>query len=581
MEELLIVQENRKIPKTEETLSFGNKWFWLGAGVCLLLYIPILVLNVDMRAIYHDEFDGELLSYILQARHLMDEELPELFCGTPKTAMTPPAPALVLLYRILSPKWSFFVSYVAIAILSFAGMYITAYELTKEGWIASLTAVLFSILPFYPVYGLSVMGQPLLLAAFMKMRTNRLFAYLVIAFFVLNSSLVLVGYADIIIVSLLVVYMIVKKNHYTARYALGWAEMVLGYAVMNLTLVRDILFPDGSFQSHRTELVATASSPAINFMETISKGIYHAASDHQYILIFSLLTVAYGFFRFSKFSKTTKKQFGYMCGLLCCTVAIAVLRAFFNWNPIVNVRNSIGGPLLFFQIDRFTWLYPALWYMIMALSLVIISESVDIKSLKIIILTSFVVSCTIFVWNDSTIKENTKAFMDGRYASQGYASVEEFFQPGLFSKAEKVIGREKQQYRVCSIGLYPSIALYNGFNCVDGYSNNYPAEYKHSFRKVIAKELSKDDNLKRYYDNWGNRCYVFSSEIGKHYYIPKTAKMSIKNLEVDFKSLREMKCEYLFSSVPVYNCNDIKLLSRLHDDESVYDVYVYKISEDT
>ncbi|MBO5281674.1 MAG: hypothetical protein J6B43_00890, partial [Lachnospiraceae bacterium] len=61
-----------------------------------------------------------------------------------------------------------------------------------------------------------------------------------------------------------------------------------------------------------------------------------------------------------------------------------------------------------------------------------------------------------------------------------------------------------------SLGITPAAALYNGFYCLDGYSNLYPLEYKHEFREIIARELEKSEGVRVYFDAWGNRCYLFN-----------------------------------------------------------------------
>ena len=61
-----------------------------------------------------------------------------------------------------------------------------------------------------------------------------------------------------------------------------------------------------------------------------------------------------------------------------------------------------------------------------------------------------------------------------------------------------------------SLGISPAPALMHGFYTVDGYSNNYPLEYKHRFREVIAPEIEKNEEVRVYFDTWGNRCYLFN-----------------------------------------------------------------------
>ena len=51
------------------------------------------------------------------------------------------------------------------------------------------------------------------------------------------------------------------------------------------------------------------------------------------------------------------------------------------------------------------------------------------------------------------------------------------------------------------------IAMYNGFNTLDGYVTDYKKSYK-VFRKIIEKELEKACLWRSYFDNWGGRCYV-------------------------------------------------------------------------
>ncbi|MBM6972264.1 hypothetical protein H6A17_14720, partial [Mordavella massiliensis] len=96
---------------------------------------------------------------------------------------------------------------------------------------------------------------------------------------------------------------------------------------------------------------------------------------------------------------------------------------------------------------------------------------------------------------------------------------------------------------------------YNGLSCIDGYSNNYSVSYKHEFRKIIGKELEKNENLKTYYDGWGNRCYLFAAEIPYMYTIHKDSGIVLKNLNLDVSALKELECDYLLSAVEIDSSN--------------------------
>lgn len=82
-------------------------WFFLGILAVLIMGIPYIILGQDAIFVYHDQLDGEVIAYLLKARHLWDGSgiLPEFMNGAAKTALTLPAPACVLLYRWL-PAWA-------------------------------------------------------------------------------------------------------------------------------------------------------------------------------------------------------------------------------------------------------------------------------------------------------------------------------------------------------------------------------------------------------------------------------------------------------------------------------------------
>lgn len=122
--------------------------------------------------------------------------------------------------------------------------------------------------------------------------------------------------------------------------------------------------------------------------------------------------------------------------------------------------------------------------------------------------------------------------------------------------------------------------MYNEIPSVDFYHNLYPLEYKHKFRKVIAKELEKDPSLQAYFDNWGNRCYIFSSELGRNYLYGKNSEIrEVNNLEIDTESLRDLGCSYIISAVKINNAGqlDINYINTYSTPESFWELYVYGI----
>lgn len=110
----------------------------------------------------------------------------------------------------------------------------------------------------------------------------------------------------------------------------------------------------------------------------------------------------------------------------------------------------------------------------------------------------------------------------------GYISWESWFSEDLMQEIDDAIGRDKSTYRVAHLGVSPAPALMHGFYTVDGYSNNYPLEYKHRFREVIAPEIEKNEEVRVYFDTWGNRCYLFNSITGNYMRLQRETHWSMK-----------------------------------------------------
>lgn len=158
-----------------------------------------------------------------------------------------------------------------------------------------------------------------------------------------------------------------------------------------------------------------------------------------------------------------------------------------------------------------------------------------------------------------------------------FITYKEFYSPELFAKIKQQIGLPQSQYRVVSIGLFPEIALYNEFYTLDSYQVNYDMNYKKEFRKIISKELDKSEELKSYFDNWGNRCYIYSSELGRNFFI--TDNRAVNNLEINTEQLKLMGCRYIFSAVQINNAPKLNLefVNKFTDKNSPLTVYLYKL----
>lgn len=349
--------------------KFYENFTWcLSAGLCLtgISVLLFCILGKDSIVTYHDQLDGEVLCYIYHAKYLFKDSLiNELMNGMPKTSLTPPAPLFVLFYRILPPFAAFVVSQYFTMLLGFLGIYLLLTAWKVNPLPAALSGILFAYLPLLPVYGLSMYGIPLVLWAFISLAERRrtFLAMGIIVLFGLSSSLVLSGFAVLGVLILLgLLWCTARKNKF---YLTGVGALVLVYILTNLPLFAQMLSADTNNVSHKEELVIAAAPFMDSFMSILINGAEHAVSYQKWILILALIIIIAGVCK----KEWRDSQWKLICMLFGAAVVIALLCALYTTGPIVELRRSIGGVAVWFQLDRIYWLYPALWYALMGLAL--------------------------------------------------------------------------------------------------------------------------------------------------------------------------------------------------------------------
>lgn len=584
-------QRNSILYFSNRILSFFDNMplWWMLLPFMAVFFTPYFILGEGSVFDVHDQLDESILNMVLTARHLGENVsiFPEMMGGLNASGLQPSAILFVPLYRIFPEFTAFVLQYAICFGTAFLGMYFCVREWTGSSLLAVLTGACFCMLPMYPVYGLSQMGIPLVLYAFLCLwkGKNQKISLIITLFFGLTSHLVYTGYVVLGIwgCGICLAFSQKKKN----KWLLGGFLLLLGvYMAVNQNLFMELFLGQGSYISHREEMVNYPMHFPTAVWDMFLGSGQHAPSLHRYFLVpLAVLLILEGIL-WGKFDGENRKRYLFALGGMGALFGIALFYGVCKSVPVTGWKNSMGGFLHYFQIERFYWLYPAGWYLELAYTAGILwrHEVESGVSKKKDLLIGRI--CLLFLYLFVTYKALYHSYfymsvnqINNGSGITGYISWESFYSEDLMQKLEDAIGKDMAAYRVAHLGMNTAPALMHGFYTVDGYSNNYPLEYKHRFRKAIAKELEKNEETRLYFDQWGNRCYLFNGATGNAWMLGKSQHIIYEALDFDMGALKELGCEYLFSCGEILNADRMGLafMGYYETENSYWGVWLYQL----
>lgn len=532
----------------------------------LFFLLPYLTMWGDAYIRVHDTLEGELIWF----QTLIDSKLAfktgkEVLLdmamnGLPRDILPTALNPLTLITQLLGIYWGYVVYAFILKSIGFYGFYkLLASKFDNVNLIAVLSGLFISI-PFYPVFGLSLMGLPLLLYAFIQLdQKKNVFKYLIlISVISFCSSLVWLGVPMGVLGSGLAILNLRQKISFQLYF--GLIVCLLSVALAHYAFIQFTMF--SGFQSHR-ELYQTANPTLLeNITETILFFFtchYHVGTLFTGIILIFSLTVNY--YQPSKL----------IINLLYLIVGIAIFQGFY---PLFDALFLYKIPVInSLKANRISIFLPFLWMLLFAYSVLKGSTIFNNKSIAFIVASQLIVT---LIANDE-IQHNYRSLLGlSRFPSfHGYLATD------LFQEINKDLPSNKASYRVVSIGLSPTIAQYNGYYTLDGLYSSYSKKYKLEFRKIFEQELEKNIENKQYFDNWGNRCYLFPSELKKNHssnLVSKDKNLKILNLNFNAQAFKDLGGKYVFSGVEILNAQKtgLSLLNVYNNPQSFWKIYVYE-----
>jgi len=538
----------------------------------VLYYLPYFLLGENATLLIHDNLDSNIawIKVLLENGSVFASPSKineQVLNGLPTYSVYGTYDISLIVFKIFGVYTGYVVNKLFISFIGFWGMFLLLRKhFSPQPSSTHLTILVgvslaFSLLPFWS-FSATVLGLPFALFAFLNLRNNdrRISNYVIIFLFAFYSSLVLSGIFFLLILSIVWVYDFIKNRKINWPFFLGLSLLSSAYLISHIPLIYGVLF-DGT-ASHRSEFQTTLTGFKNSFhlsYDLFKNGQYHASSLHYYFSIpITIILIVW----YKSFSKKVKLSLVF----IVLTSLFYGFRTHSSLAPIVEQINQIV-PI---QLQRFHFLHPMFWYVLMAVCLIWASNKVNNLKIGVYLVYAVIVFQIYFVVKQHEI-----------WVNRSNPSFKAFYSEATFTKIKKSIGKPIESYKVISVGIHPSVAQYNGFYTLDGYFPSYPLDYKHEFRKVIAGELERDESVKSYFDNWGSRCYAFSSELGL---LPVSLDFvsntwdPIDTLDFNFQHLRSMGGAYIISTHRISESfnPEIKLIEVIDVPGDYWTIYLYE-----
>jgi len=594
-----------------------KNWIYIGLGVLSILIwlLPYVILGEDAYITIHDFLDSNVVhenSVISMGFVGNPQGLLPILDGVPcmKYMSLIPLNIKVWLYIMLPTYWAIVLNILFVKVSAFVGMYLLCadYFFKEKRLYSFCIALCFALVPFYVDYGLSSAGVPLFLYAVLNIHVNKklFLSFFILFLFACNSSFFLSGIFLCMIWGIWIIYYWISSKLFPKRHVVAYSLLVIIYILCNFTVIYNYIMPTG-IVSHRSEFsyfIYTLTEDIQHVYGILWESHYHAGSFFSYPLLLVEIAILLIYY------KTDKSVKYYLLSLIVLTFLMFV--GFHSTSFSLPFFNA-------FSLQRIFFIFPALCFILLAKSISIATERKRLYLRYSLSLIIIIIIYTIFVWSwkvtfifvlaalfvnyllrrnlnilnpliilmtfysvipyDKEYKENINRLTNGYVGKE--PSFKQFYDVKLFDIIKSDLGiTNTWDCKVVSLGIHPVVAEYNHFYTLDAYCFDYSLNYKHRFRKVINKELDKSPFLKHYFDDWGSRCYIFSSELAeRQFVINKNEHIAVNHLEIDTNELKKLGCKYLLSSVDIKNHNSINLkyVGTYTTEDSYYSINVYQL----
>lgn len=497
-------------------------------GLMVLRFGLVPLVHGGIFARVHDNLDSTLVYNVLMARFwrggmdhsALDLHLNGVLDWTHFATLTWP---ILLPYVLFSPAWAYAITEIAIVTLAYLGMFALLRDLhgpvapngsepDRRDASTALMACLFAMTLSFSSLGLGVAAAPLVVLLALRGGGG----WRIAAMFVIGWNSSLIGHAMFLPAVVLAVAVAHRRDWRPA--VLPLAAYLAGSIVGSLPLFAHVL---GDYQGHRS--LWTNTPPALDpglVIGTLATGLLTQGAWYHATIIPVLYTAV---FLIAGMIATPRVAIA----VLTIVLGALVLELAAPW-----LRVSLPGPLASIQFDRIG--------QFAALLIILLGAAVAhgqpvgrparwVRGAAVLTLVQ-----AMLVWSGVNLATLTaavppaqRAMIEAEAARDGWFAAlrQSGIAPRGILAAVPTVQRHLRtaDYRciagfvagraVASAGPDPMLAPLHGIPALDGYHYLYPAHWHAAFRPVIAAKLAASEDLRAYFDGWGNRVSLFIDHV--------------------------------------------------------------------
>ena len=483
-----------------------------------------------------------------------------------------------ILHLFLDSKSFYFTQDIFRRIISYYSFYILAQHFKVSKFNSSLGAAFFSsILNISTDIDMAICLMPYIFYIFLKKDSFRIKHFVIILLIGLNSSFGISIFAISFLIPLAFILNNKKKN--ILPLFLYFITFFISALTTDMHLVYGILFGE---EIHRLAFNLTPDLIAALYASFLSVFPYPISS---YKFVFSILTTIIILFIIINSFLTREQKIRNLIYFILFIIIFRFFSATFLPDYIFIGRLEFLKSL---NITRVGLIMPFLISILFIFSLTKLNNKKLKNTFYIFSICSILTSQFLIPLKEITenyLKESLKTntlnelktnFKKNNYAEsfsilfknkksfnkklnldvKNYTTFDQYYDFENYKFIKNIV----KDSRTISIGADPMVAVMNDIKVIDGYHTVYPLRYKKKFKNIIKKELDNNDQLKKYYENWGNRIYAFYN--------------NSDNLLIDFYEAKKIGAEYVISEFLINN-DKLNLVCKKCNNSNT--LFLYKL----